>query len=148
MAVPEEDRPRVLLFGDAPGLLAAFRHELEQSDVVPVSFEEASEHPADVAIFAIRHEAARSDLTKAAQAVRDTLDRLKPGAVRVAVIQRGPSRLLPRKVLRPLAAEILHQVEAGGLRPPGTARWRSRGRTWALATIERAGLRVLRVTPT
>ncbi|WP_207454502.1 hypothetical protein [Desertivibrio insolitus] len=152
MTAPTQDSaPRVLLYGDAEGLLEAFRHGLQEGGVEILEPDDSRDLPpeqrADVAVLALRHETARSDLYKATQAVRETSRYLTDRAVRVAVIQRGPSRLLPRRVLRPLAAEILLQVEAGGVRPPQAARWRRVGRTRALAAIERAGLRVLRVSP-
>jgi len=136
----------ILVDGDATELLAVLRSgeasaEIRETD--HASLVESGER-ARIVILAVDGHGRRSAFTKASKMLREMDDVIASDAIRVVVVQSDRSRAVPQRLQRVLASEILYQVM---LALPGVAKrpkWRSFRQTLGSATLDAAGLRILR----
>jgi hypothetical protein len=133
----------VLIDGDAQELLTVLRAGAREANI-PVTDHASAEQPARVVVLAVRRDARRSSLVKAAGLLRKMDDRMAPDAVRIVVVQSARSKLAPPKLQRLVASEILfHVADALPDLAPGL-RERTLGQRLGLASLDAAGFRILR----
>jgi len=133
----------VLIDGDASELLEVLR-ESSLASSIPISDHAAAAHPAQVVILAIERDGRRSSLTKASKLLREMNDVIAEDAVRIVVIQSSRSRITPTRLLRLLTSEILFQVAVAFDPMQKLGKSRSIRQRIGLATLDAAGLRILR----
>ena len=133
----------VLLDGDATELLAILREGALASNLRIVDAASQTE-PARIAILVVTGDGRRSAFTKASRKLRELDAAITSDAVRLVVIQSDRSRVAPPKLQRLLSEELLFQVTLAlpGYQPRRTSR--SFRQALGLATLDAAGLRVLR----
>jgi len=133
----------ILLEGDADELLTVLRNGARGAGIVQTDRVSASQ-PACVVVVAIKRDARRSSLVKAASLLRELDEHVAPTAVRIVVVQSARSKLAPPKLQRLVAAEVLfHVALALGSVVPGR-RERTYRQRLGLATLDAAGFRILR----
>jgi hypothetical protein len=133
----------VLIEGDAQELLTVLRDGAREANI-PVTDHPSAEQPARVVVLAVRRDARRSSLVKAASLLRRMDDRVAPDAVRIVVVQSARSKLAPPKLQRLVASEILfHVADALADVVPGVGE-RTLGQRLGLTTLDAAGFRILR----
>jgi hypothetical protein len=124
----------ILIEGDAEELLCVLRAGARTAKIAVTDHASAAQ-PALVVLLAVEKDARRSSLVKAASMLR-ALDDL--------VVQSARSRLAPPKLQRLVASEVLFQVALAlsGIVPD--LRERTLRQRLGLATLDAAGLRILR----
>jgi hypothetical protein len=133
----------ILIEGDAEELLCVLRAGARTAKIAVTDHASAAQ-PALVVLLAVEKDARRSSLVKAATMLRALDDHVAPEAVRIVVVQSARSRLAPPKLQRLVASEVLFQVALAlsGIVPD--LRERTLRQRLGLATLDAAGLRILR----
>lgn len=136
----------ILLDGDADELLELLRAGAEASDIAVTAGSRSANqaNPASVVILAIESEGRRSSIMKASKMLDDMKQDVAPHAIRIVVVQSGRSRIAPARLQRLLANEILFEVTMAIPALRKRASWRSFRERAGLATLDAAGLQVLR----
>jgi hypothetical protein len=133
----------ILLEGDASELLTVLRTGAAASGI-PETDHASSAQPARVVIVAVRRDSRRSSLVKAAKMLRDLDDHVTRDAVRIVVVQSARSTLAPPRLQRLVASEVLFQVALALPHLAPGEKTRTLRQRLGLATLDAAGLRVLR----
>jgi hypothetical protein len=133
----------ILLEGDAQELLTVLRAGARAANI-PETDHASAEEPARVVVLAVRRDARRSSLVKAASMLRKMDEHVDPDAVRIVVVQSARSKLAPPKLQRLVASEILFHVALALPHVVPGGRERTLGERLGLATLDAAGFRVLR----
>lgn len=133
----------ILLEGDAEVLLAALRAGAGTFGI-PETDHASTDQPARVVVLAIHRDSRRSSLVKATKLLRRLDDEVAPDAVRIVVVQSVRSRLVPPRLLRLIASEILFQVAIALPGVQAAQMTRTLRQRWGLTTLDAAGFRVLR----
>ena len=133
----------ILLGGDAEELLSVLRAGASIAGI-PVTEHATAARPAHVVVVAVKKDARRSSLVRAAQLLRDIEEHLTPDAVRIIVVQSVRSRLAPPRLQRLVASEVLFQVALALPHVVPGEKTRTLRQRFGLATLDAAGFRVLR----
>ena len=137
----------IFLEGDAQELLELLRAGARDSDIEVSSSASVSatrSFPASIVILAIESDGRRSSIMKASSMLRDMEQDVAPDAIRIVVVQSGRSRIAPARLRRVLVTEILFEVTMAVPGPRPRPAWRSFRERMGLATLDAAGLQVLR----
>lgn len=137
----------IFLEGDAEELLELLRAGAFASEIAVTSSESAgvsSENPASIVILAIESDGRRSSIRKASKMLDAMQREVAPDAIRIVVVQSGRSRIAPARLQRLLANEILFEVTMAIPALRKRASWRSFRERVGLATLDAAGLQILR----
>lgn len=130
----------ILLDGDATELIRALRDGAQQAGI-RYTDSRATAGRARLAVLAICSDGQESALVKALRFYQGVRVLLTEDAVRVAVIQRTRSQLVPPRLRRLLTNEVLHQVGAALL--PGDDR--TLAQQVGSTVLDAAGLHALRL---
>jgi hypothetical protein len=133
----------ILIEGDAEELLAVLR-EGAHAAKIPVTDHAAADQPALVVLLAVKRDARRSSLVKAATLLRALETSVAPDAVRIVVVQSARSKLASPKLQRLVATEVLFQVALALSSIVPDLKDRTLRQRLGLATLDAAGLRILR----
>ena len=140
------ERP-ILIDGDATELLDILRSNTRDSSIVitdAAALAATGATPAGIVVLAIVSDGRKSSFMKASRMLRERDAVLADDAIRIVVVQSDRSRVAPAKIQRQLAAEIVYQVTLAVPELAPDRRWRSFRQRAGLATLEAAGLRILR----
>ena len=140
---PHVQSAAILLEGDAEALVSALRAGAG-SFGIPATAHASTDKPARVVVLAIHRDSRRSSLVKATTMLRNLDDQVAPDAVRIVVVQSVRSRLVPPRLRRRIASEILFQVAIALPGVVAAQKTRTLRQRWALTTLDAAGFRVLR----
>lgn len=140
---PHVQAAPILLEGDAEALVAALRAGAGTFGI-PEADQASQDKPARVVVLAIHRDSRRSSLVKAATMLRKLDDQVAPDAVRIVVVQSVRSRLVPPRLRRLIASEILFQVAVALPGVVAAEKTRTLRQRWALTSLDAAGFRVLR----
>lgn len=136
----------ILLDGDSTDLVSALSSSARDTGLTVLSYDEWLElgaEPARVAVLVIEGHGRRSSFAQAVELLRAMDAALSSDAIRIVIVQSGRAKVVPPRVQRLIAAEILHQVALASPRM-GPPQSRSFRRRVGLATLDAAGLRILR----
>jgi len=133
----------VLLDGDAAELLTLLRAGALAAELRIVDAASLTE-PARIVILVVEGDGRRSAFTKASRMLRELDAAITSDAVRLVVIQSDRSRIAPPRLQRLLSEELLFQVTLALPDYEQKPTSRSFRQALGLATLDAAGLRVLR----
>jgi hypothetical protein len=133
----------ILLEGDADELLSVLRTGARTAGI-PETDRAASTQPARVVVVAIKRDARRSSLVKAASLLRELDDHIATAAVRIVVVQSRRTKLAPPKLQRLVAAEVMFHVALALSNVVPGLKERTFRQRLGLATLDAAGFRILR----
>jgi hypothetical protein len=136
----------ILVDGDAAELLEVVRAGNANADVKQADFDSlvAAGERARIVVLLVDGHGRRSAFTKASRMLREMDAAVASDAIRVVVVQSDRSRKFPDRLQRVLAAEILHQVMLALPTVSVRPKWRSFRQALGAATLDAAGLRILR----
>ena len=133
----------MLLDGDAAELLTLLRAGALAAELRIVDAASLTE-PARIVILVVEGDGRRSAFTKASRMLRELDAAITSDAVRLVVIQSDRSRIAPPRLQRLLSEELLFQVTLALPDYEQKPTSRSFRQALGLATLDAAGLRVLR----
>jgi hypothetical protein len=136
----------ILLDGDAELLVTTLSESARDSGLTVMTYQqwqERSAEPSRIAVLAIEGHGRRSSFTGAVQLLHALDSAIAGDAIRIVIVQSNRSKVVPPRVQRLIAAEILHQVALASPRigPPQS---RSFLRRVGLGILDTAGFRILR----
>lgn len=136
----------ILLDGDAEKLVESLGSSARDTGLTVLNYQEwldLGAEPCRVVVLGIEGHGRRSSFAQAVELLRAMDVAVASDAIRIVIVQSGRSKVVPPRVQRLIAAEILHQVALASPRigPPQSRSFRRRV---GLATLDAAGLRILR----
>ena len=136
----------ILLDGDAETLIDSIGSSARDSGLQVLSYQQwldSGAEPSRVVVLGIEGHGRRSSFAQAVELLRAIDAAVASDAIRIVIVQSGRSKVVPPRVQRLIAAEILHQIALASPRigPPQSRSFRRRV---GLATLDAAGLRILR----
>lgn len=136
----------ILLDGDAETLIETLGASARDTFLTVLSYQEwldLGAEPSRVVVLVMEGHGRRSSFAQAIELLRAMDSAIASDAIRIVIVQSGRSKVVPPRVQRLIAAEILHQVALASPRigPPQSRSFRRRV---GLATLDAAGLRILR----